>query len=213
LQELPFPSRFQGSYIRPHLDSRARSPGMLWSAYYPCRYLRLSSHFWTRQCPRFFHFPVRSARFGLCGRLSMSNSRRFLAYASQPFSSQFLELFLTAHNSNHSVERLGELRAAPSPVGVVSLGTILSLGLTGPPSLTPLGAVPRCLTTLTPATSCVKSPARFPSGTLYDLSYRIFSSQLLLEPPARLAFLSRDSATCFRYARFPCPYRDTPSLE
>jgi len=121
--------------------------------------------------------------------------------------------FRTARNSNHSVERLGELRVVPSPVGVESLGTILSLGLTGPPSLSPLGAVPRCLTTLTPATSCVKSPARFPSGILYDLSYRTFSSQFLLEPPARPAFLSRDPAACFRYARFPCRYRNTSSLK
>jgi len=118
--------------------------------------------------------------------------------------------FLTARISIFSVEHwvvLVYYNPCPRRIACASL----SLGQTGPPSLTLLGAVPRCLTTLTPATSCVKFPARFPSGILLNLLSRTFSSQLLLEPPARLAFLSRDPAACFRYARFPCPRRITHS--
>jgi len=47
---------------------------------------------------------------------------------------------------------------------LIPLSAMIShfMGRTGPPSLSPLGAVPRCLTTLAPATSCAKSPARLP---------------------------------------------------
>ena len=51
-------------FTRPHLIF-GETPGLLWSAGYPCRYLRLSPHFWTRQCPRFFRFPVRFLEVGL----------------------------------------------------------------------------------------------------------------------------------------------------
>jgi len=131
----------------------------------------------------------------------MSNLGRLFACANRPFTSQFPERF-----SNSSSFFVVMVYYHPCPRRVARAS--LSLGQTGPPSLTLLGTVPRCLTTLAPATSCARYPARLSSGILLNLLSRTFSSQFLLGPPARLAFLSRDPAACFRYARFPCPYRN-----
>jgi len=52
--------------------------------------------------------------------------------------------------------------------------------------------------------TCTRPPARLPTGIQLTLVSRIFSSQFLLGPPARLIFLSRDTAACFWSAHFPC---------
>lgn len=50
------------------------------------------------------------------------------------------------------------------------------------------------------------------SGILLNLLSRTLSSQFLIRPPARPDFLSRDTATCIRVARFPCRCVLVPSL-
>jgi hypothetical protein len=90
---------------------------MLWFAYYPCRYLRLSSHLWTRQCPRFFRFPVRFASVGHCERLSTSFSSCALRLREFAFASRPLErLSINSFAQIYSVERLGEFRSTHTPV-------------------------------------------------------------------------------------------------
>jgi hypothetical protein len=90
---------------------------MLWSAYYPCRYLRLSSHFRTRQCPRIFRFPVRSYEFW-----SSKTALDFYLQALHRLrQSAFLfavpgVIFYQLVCSNLSVERLGEFRSTHTPV-------------------------------------------------------------------------------------------------
>jgi len=173
---------------------------MLWSAYYPCRYLRLSSHFWTRQCPRFFRFPVRSIKVGLDGRLSTSFFRCFFACANR----------LSLRSSWSDCLSARRLESTQSS-GWVSSGLLIplfavwstnafqfSLGQTGPPDLTASGPIPRCLTTRD-AHNILRQVSGFVSlRHLRNLLRRLFSSQLLIGPPARLVFLGRDTATCFR---------------
>jgi len=172
---------------------------MLWSAYYPCRQLRLSSWLlWTRQRPRLFRSPVRSARIGPGRRLSISNSRRGLRLrkAVFPFAGPGAIIYQLMARI-YSVERLGEFRSTHTPVRVGIGGRDpLSLGRTGPPSLTPLGAAPRLWTSSAPTTPCAESPAGLPAGFLLDLSSRAFSSQLLPQPLARLAFTQAKHRTC-----------------
>jgi len=80
----------------------------------------------------------------------------------------------------------------------------LSLGRTGPPSLTPLGTVPRCLTTLAPATSC----ARFSSSSSLRHPAQSLEPNFLFTVPASTTGPSRfpQSRPCgvLWYARFPC---------
>jgi len=159
---------------------------MLWSAYYPCRWARLTSCLWTRQRPRFFRFPVRSARWMDRGRrLSIFHSRRLVAHASRPFPSRVPERLLTAHSLDTA--QSSGWGSSQACYHLCLRQTAKSSSFAGP-DRTPrlyaawLGSVTRA----NPGAlnSCTRCPARLPSGIQRTLLRRTFSSQFLIRLPA-----------------------------
>lgn len=201
-----------GSSYSPHGSSAgsglvstagARHPIMLRSACYPCRFARCDSNFWTRQCPRFYRSPVRSAAGwgGADGcRYSTPGAALLAQFSLDP--SQVPER-VTAHDSICTVERLGSLWSTTTPVCVEPQQATLSEPDSSPRSDV-LWNGSRVSGQPWHPHACARSPARLPTGILLNLLSRTFSSQFLLGPPARLDCLSRDPAACFWCARFPC---------
>jgi len=105
---------------------------MLRSACYPCRYVRLTSHLWTRQCPRIFRFPVRFAgKIATRTAFDSFQAPRRLHDSAFRFTGPGLILRLITRSTQSSGwSRLG-LRP---PLSVVERRSGLSLGQTGPPS-------------------------------------------------------------------------------
>jgi len=105
---------------------------MLRSACYPCRCVRLTSHFWTRQCPRCFRFPVRFA-----GKIAQRTAFHALQAPRCSHNSAFpltgpgLTLQLITRSTQSSDWSRSGLRL-PLPASNHRSG--LSLGQTGPPS-------------------------------------------------------------------------------
>jgi len=185
--------------------SRAGHPGVLRSACNPCRQHRLTSRLWTRQRPRFFRFPVRSARWiGPANGLSICHPRRFIACTNR----------LSLHRSWSWFSRLmtryasraaGQIMVYYHPCLRHTAEAVFSLGQTGPPGLTFPGSVPQLHDNPGAPQSCARSPARLPTGIQLTCVSRTFSSQFLSGPPARPVFLSRDSAACLGSTHFTCP--------